>query len=379
MMRDVVVVAIDSFKGGLSAIEACRAVEAGLQEADPSMEVRLMPMADGGEGTAKTILAARAFGEWIVSDVAGPLPDCTVEAGWAWFNEDWTAVVEMATANGLPLLAPSERNPLLTSTYGTGQIILEAARRGARHILLALGGSATVDGGVGAAMALGWRFLDKNGADVPKGGGSLRLIDRIVVPEQRQLPRISVLCDVINTISGPQGAAAVFGPQKGATGAMVTALDAGLEHLAERIQTQLGIDILHLEGGGSAGGLGAGAVAFMGATLEPGVEMILRTTRFAEALRGADLCITGEGCFDIQSLNGKVVSGVAAEAQKQDIPVTVFAGCVDAQPFEYQPYGIKEAIAIHPSDMPLREAMEREAEMLRETAIRWMSEETQIF
>lgn len=372
MRRLAIVVAADSFKGGLSAPEACRAIAEGLRDANPEVEVRLKPMADGGEGTAAALLSARPGGAWVSARVAGPLPERAVDASFAWFPDDRTAVVEMAAANGLPLLAEQERNPLVTSTLGTGQLIAAAIRRGARRIVLAIGGSATVDGGVGAATALGWKFLNGNGIQVPPGGGHLRQIARIVPFCGPALPPVTVLCDVTNPLCGPRGAAEVFGPQKGATPAMVAHLEAGLAHLADCVRTQLGKDVLALAGGGAAGGLGAGAVAFFDAELKPGIATVLEVSRFDSALRGADWCLTGEGSFDRQSLDGKVVSGVAAAARAAGVPVVVLAGRIRATVDEYRPHGIHAAIATHDPMMPLDEVLRCEYELLRTTAARWL-------
>jgi len=369
-----IVIAMDKFKGGLSAGEACRNVAAGLREVDPTVVSLEIPLADGGEGTAAALMAARSGGEWIPVTVAGPLTDRAVVAGYAWFPDDLTAVVEMAAASGLALLADHQRNPLVTSTYGTGQLLEAAARRGARRILLTIGGSATVDGGVGAAAALGWRFLDTNGNDVPPDGGHLLEIALIVPPATRILPPVTVLCDVTNPLCGPLGAATVFGPQKGATPAMVTILEAGINHLTERILADLGRDLTNLPGGGAAGGLGAGAAVFFDAGLAPGIATIMDAARLGDALADAAWCITGEGSFDSQSLDGKVVSGVAATARQAEVPVVVIAGRVEIEPATFRPHGIHAALATHAPDMPIREVMRREAELLRATAARWMRE-----
>ncbi len=367
-----IVIAMDKFKGGLTAGEACRHVVAGLREVDPSVVCVEKPLADGGEGTVAALMAARPGGEWIPVTVDGPLRDRSVNAGYAWFADDLTAVVEMAAASGLTLLDTRERNPLATSTYGTGQLLLDAIRRGARRILLTIGGSATVDGGVGAAAALGWRFLDGNGHEITPDGGHLLEIARIVAPASRILPPITVLCDVTHPLCGPLGAAAVFGPQKGATPAMVSILEAGLTHLAECVRIDLGRDMKDLPGGGAAGGLGAGAVVFFDADLAPGIATVMATARLHDALAGAAWCITGEGSFDNPSLDGKVVSGVAAVARQAGVPVVVMAGRVDVDPAVFRPHGIHAALATHPPEMPIREVMQREAELLRATAACWM-------
>ncbi len=376
-----IVVAMDSFKGGLCAADACRYVARGLREANADATVVLKPMADGGEGTAAALLAARAGGAWIPVTVAGPLPDRPVTAGYAWFDDDRTAVIEMAAANGLPLLAEHERNPLKTSTYGTGQLIKAALDRGAQRILLAIGGSATVDGGVGAATAIGWRFLDADNQPVPPGGGYLRDIASIVpttavFAASGSATRIKVLCDVTNPLLGEHGAAAVFAPQKGASPDAVAILEKGLTHLAQRVREELGFDMTALAGGGAAGGLGAGAAAFFNADLTPGIDAIMTAAKLHDALQDADWCLTGEGSFDTQSLHGKVVSGVAAAARKAAVPTVVIAGRVKAVPENYRSHGIQTALATHDPDMPLDEVIRREPELLQATAARWLRENT---
>ncbi|MFW5893763.1 MAG: glycerate kinase [Verrucomicrobiota bacterium] len=369
-----IVIALDSFKGGMDAESACKAVAHGIRRADPRVECRLKPMADGGEGTASAIMASRSDGEWISCRVTGPLPDRQADAGFAWLAEDGIAVVEMAAASGLPLLKENERDPMRTTTYGTGELLQAAAEHGARQILLTIGGSATVDGGIGAAAAAGWQFLDKNGVALTPAGGSLTEIARIVGPKQNTLPPVTVLCDVTNPLTGERGAAAVYGPQKGATPAMVKTLAAGLRNLAERIEVDLGCSgIAELPGAGAAGGLGAGAVAFFNAELSPGVSTVIKANGLKEALSGADWCITGEGSFDDQSLDGKVVSGVAEAAREQQVPVVVFAGRVKADMSKCRKHGIQQAIATHAADMPMEEAIRRESEDLSDTATEWFN------
>lgn len=368
-----IVVALDSFKGGLDAETACETVAQGIRRVDPAVECLLKPVADGGEGTAAAILASRSDGEWFPKTVTGPLPDKKVEAGFAWLADDRTAVVEMAAASGLPLLKEQERNPMAATTYGTGELLKAAAEHGARRILLTIGGSATVDGGTGAAAALGWRFLDKNGKPVPADGGHLEKIVKIVPPPTNQLPPVTVLCDVTNPLSGPRGAAAVYGPQKGATAEMVEQLEKGLSNLAARIEKDLGRrQIAEMPGAGAAGGLGAGAAAFFNADLAPGISTVIEAVGLKKALDNADWCITGEGSFDDQSLDGKAVSGVADAARQKEVPVVVLSGRVKADPEKWRKHGIREAIATHAAEMPMEEVIRREAELLADTAAEWV-------
>jgi glycerate kinase len=280
----------------------------------------------------------------------------------------------MATASGLPLLKPEQRNPLKTTTCGTGQLIQAAIDHGANHILLAIGGSATVDGGVGAAMALGWRFLAENGREVSFGGGQLLNIARILPPPQPLDVDVEVLCDVDNPLCGEHGAARVFGPQKGATPAMVERLDAGLAHLARLVKEQLGRDIACLPGAGAAGGLAAGAVAFMNGRLISGVHAVMSQIRLPEAVTGADWVITGEGSFDGQSLRGKVVSGVVRVARAAGARVAVCAGQVRLEPETYRQAGIETAAACMEAGMELDYALAHSAELLDCAARRFARE-----
>ncbi len=363
-----ILVAFDSFKGSLSASQACSVVAAVVRAAKPDWALKCQPLADGGEGTAE-VLAAASAGCWVdVQGIVGPLQGMTLKASFAWLPETETAVVEMARASGLALLTDDQRNPLQTTTFGTGQLLAAAIDRGAREVLLTLGGSATVDGGTGAARALGWRFLDARGNDVPLGGRGLIDIRR-VVPSSRPMPVISVLCDVTNPLCGPQGAARVFAPQKGATPWQVDMLEAGLENLAGVIQSELGIQVKGLPGGGAAGGFGAGAVAFFGGSLHSGISVVMEKIQFEEQVRWADWVITGEGCLDRTSLQGKVVCGVLESARRWGVPVAVVAGQVRLCEAELSHAGIDLALASLPEDLEIGEGIARAAELLANTAL----------
>jgi glycerate kinase len=362
-----IVIAMDSFKGCLTAQEACKIVAEGFASVLPDLEIVTRPMADGGEGTAQTMIAARG-GKWISAEVSGPLPGMRIEAGFAFFKDTKTALVEMATASGMQLLPAEHLNPLNTTTYGTGQLIKAAADYGAKRILLAVGGSATVDGGVGAAMALGWRFLDENGRQLGLGGGEIERIRKINRPEELNLPEMCVLCDVSNPLCGGKGAATVFAPQKGATPKMVTRLKKGLRNLADVAKKQLCCDIANIPGGGAAGGLAAGAVAFMNASLVPGVETVIEASGLREDIKDADWVITGEGKFDQQSLHGKVVSGIAGLAKESKIKAGVIAGSVELNPKQWRKLGIADAVSIRTKQMNLDYAINNCRELLREKA-----------
>jgi len=362
-----IVVAMDSFKSSVTAMRACDIVAEAVRTQLPDAIVVTKPMADGGEGTAVTLMAA-AGGQWVEVEVMGPLPEMRVNAGFVWLPKTRTAVVEMATASGLPLLRPDQYNPLKTTTYGTGQLIQAAIDRGAEQILLAIGGSATVDGGVGAAMALGWRFLDTGGGETGLGGGHLAEIDQILPPAQGIAAAVKVLCDVDNPLCGEHGAACVYGPQKGATPEMVEVLDANLAHLAERIKNQLGLNIRDLPGAGAAGGLAAGAVAFLDGRLVSGVDEVIVQNHLKEELADADWVITGEGRFDTQSLRGKVVSGVAGAAREAGAKVAVLAGQVLLSPELYRRSGIEIALPLMTGSMTIDYAIAHTDTLLAEAA-----------
>ena len=359
-----IVIAMDSFKGCLSARDACAAVSRGILKEVPRAELVLRPMADGGEGTARTVLEASA-GQWISLRVTGPLPSMRVDGGYAWLPDAGpAALVEMAAASGLPLLRDDQRDPMRTTTYGTGELLVDAVRRGARRIWLAVGGSATVDCGVGAASALGWRFLDASGEQVGPGGAGLHQIVRIERPPDLELPPVEVLCDVDNPLTGPHGAARVFGPQKGATATEVDSLDAALGRFAATVREELGVEIESLPGAGAAGGLAGGAVAFMGASLVPGVDAVMRAINLFEAVTDAAWVVTGEGAFDSQSLHGKVVSGVARAARTAGSRVAVIAGAVNLAPELAYAEGIDAVLPSTPGGMPLETALQRADELL---------------
>ncbi len=372
--RMKIVIAFDSFKGSLTAESACREAALALVEQRPEAVPVEKPMADGGEGTAAALLAARG-GEWIQAPATGPLPSMTVDAGYAWLAADETAVVEMASASGLTLLRRDQLNPLATTTLGTGELVRAALERNPRRLLLAVGGSATVDGGIGAAHALGWRFLDERGDELPPIGASLARIHTIRPPDRRPpAGLITVLSDVTNPLCGPRGAAPVFGPQKGASPEQVALLDHGLERLAACIHAQLGRDLRAMPGGGAAGGLAAGAVAFMNATIQPGIETIMNAAGLADALDGADWVVTGEGSFDEQSLHGKVVSGVARIAQARGVRVAVLAGRIALDPARFPSAGIAYADAITPPGLSMDDAIRQAPHLLHQAVVRFVEE-----
>lgn len=365
-----IVVATDSFKGTLRADEACEIIADAIRKTLSDVSVMVKPMGDGGEGTARAMIQ-EGDGRWIPQTVMGPLPHMQLQAGFAWFGDE-TALVEMASASGLELLRPEQMNPLKTTTFGTGQLVRAAVDYGAKTIFLAVGGSATVDGGVGAAAALGWKFLSDRGTEVPLGGGGLEKLTRILAPSPNWLlrskngepVRVEVLCDVDNPLCGEHGAARVYGPQKGATPSMVETLEVGLRNLARLVREQLGREIENLPSAGAAGGLAAGAVAFMDASIVSGIETVMARSNLSAELESADWVITGEGSFDRQSLYGKVVSGVLRMARQSNTRVAVLAGQIRLPEDQWRENGIDAAIAAKPDEMPLDYALKNSRTLL---------------
>jgi glycerate kinase len=322
-----VVAAPNPFKGSLTAPMAAGAIKRGVLEVWRDAEVLEVPVADGGEGTVDALIAAHG-GERITVTVEGPLGD-PVEAAFGLIDQGGTAVVELAAASGLPLVPPGRRNPGSASTYGFGQLLDAARRRGVSRIVAGIGGSATNDGGAGMAQALGYRLLDAGGVDLPRGGAALRGLARIdaseVEPGWREV-EVSVACDVTNPLCGPQGATAVYGPQKGVTPELVEELDSALARLAEVIAQDLRAQVAELPGAGAAGGTGAGLVAFVGARLLPGAPLVVEAAGLDRALRGSDLLFGGEGRVDSQTIYGKGPIEVAHRARQAGVPAILLAG-----------------------------------------------------
>lgn len=319
-----VVVAPNAFKGTLTATVAARAMAAGVREAFPGAEVFEVPVADGGDGTVEALVDAN-HGEYRTARVEGPLGD-PVDARFGLIDRR-TAVVELATASGLALLDPARRDPRNATTYGFGQLLEAAREQGAREIIAGIGGSATNDGGAGMAQAVGYRLLDADGGEIPRGGAALARLARIEAGRFSRWPqRLRVACDVDNPLVGPRGASHVYGPQKGADPATVRALDAALGHLAEIVARDLGVDAESLPGAGAAGGTGYGMVAFLGAELVPGAPLVVEAAGLDARLEGADLVITGEGRVDAQTAYGKAPGEVAKRAHRAGVPVLLLAG-----------------------------------------------------
>ena len=339
-----IVVAPDKFAGTLTAEQAARAIEAGLLRARPDAEVVRVPVGDGGAGTLAAVLAA-GF-ERVPLSATGPTGE-PVAAAIAVRGDE--AFVEMAEASGLARLPGGVFDPLGASTYGTGELVRAALDRGARRVVLGIGGSATSDGGAGMAAALGVRFLDADGAPLPPGGAALlRLasIDAAGLDPRVAAVEVTLASDVDNPLVGPDGAAAVYGPQKGAGPDQVLLLDSALRRYARVLAAELGLDLAATPGAGAAGGLGAGAIAFLGSRVRPGIELVLDLVGFGAALAGAGLVVTGEGKLDAQSLRGKAPLGVARAATAEGVPVVALAGVVEVARRELRAAGFEEAHAL---------------------------------
>ncbi|WP_137663245.1 glycerate kinase family protein [Enterococcus hulanensis] len=332
-MKKTFVLAPDSFKESMSAKRACEAMERGIRKVLPDAKVVQVPMADGGEGTVDALVDGSG-GTSVEVTVSGPIPTEKVRTYFGLLADRQTAVIEMAKANGIELLSEEKRNPLITSTYGTGQMIKAALDQGVKKIIIGIGGSVTNDGGAGMAQALGVRLLDKENNDLAAGGGALsRLakIDMTTIDARLADTEVVIASDVTNPLTGPNGASVIFGPQKGATLEMVEELDKNLAHYAEIIKKDLAIDIAKQAGAGAAGGLGAGLLVFAGASMHSGVDLVIELTHLEEEIAHADYVFTGEGGMDFQTKFGKAPYGVAKLAKKYNKPVFACAGYIGEQ------------------------------------------------
>lgn len=339
-----IILAPDKFRGSLTAQQVCDAMREGILLAQPNATTTALPLADGGEGTAQ-VLTDATNGSWHTVVVADPLGR-PVEAGFGLSGDGQTAYVELALASGLSLLSDTERNPLRTTTYGTGELIRAAVAVGASTVILCIGGSATTDGGVGLAQALGWQFFDASGTLLSPTGGDLMAIHHLVAPTLPLPVSVRVACDVQNPLYGPAGAAVVYGPQKGASPTDVARLDAGLRHLAQLVTDQLGHDLANVPGAGAAGGAGFGALAFLNATLEPGVDLVLDVLQFEQHLQQANLVLTGEGKLDQQTLQGKLLAGVCRRAHQGNVPTVALCGTLTLSPDQIGTLGLLSAFSI---------------------------------
>lgn len=367
-----IVVAPDTFKGSISAMDICSAVEEGISRVIPEAHVIAIPLADGGEGTMENMVFS-SNGTIKQQNVRGPLGQ-QVNAAYGVLGDGQTVVVEMAQASGLTLIAHNERDPFAATSYGTGELIKNALDEGYRKFVIGLGGSATNDGGTGMLKALGMKLLKKDGTTLPEGGSHLHELayyDDSGLDSRIKEASFTIASDVTNKLCGPQGASAVFGPQKGASPEMVQLLDQSLNHFAEIVLKQKGMDMREMEGGGAAGGMGAGLITFLQAEVKSGIEVIMEEIHFEAFIEDVDLIITGEGRLDTQTLSGKVISGVCKAAKKHNVPVIALCGGVEINSSELNELGLLSAFSIVPGPCSLEEAMKK--------APHWIINQTESF
>lgn len=365
-----ILIAAGAFKQSLTATEACAAIAMGLQQSGLGADLAQLPIADGGNGTLDAFLATG--GQRMTLPVLDPLGR-PIQADYGLLEGGETAVIEMALASGMELLAPDELNPMIASTFGTGQLMADALERGVERIIIGLGGSATVDGGMGCLQALGLRLLDENGNEVPAGGAGLAQIATFDVsgmdPRWRRA-QIVIASDVENPTLGEKGAARIFGPQKGADATMVEQLERNLRHCFTRLHEQRGIDVRGVKGGGAAGAFAAGLMAFLSCEIVSGIDMVLAQNRFEDKLEEATLVITGEGQIDAQTLGGKGPLGVAKLAAAQGVPTIALVGGLNIDDAQLHAAGVQAAFPIVDMPMPLQAALDDAADLLRRSALR---------
>lgn len=360
-----IVIAPQAFKGSISALEAAKAMDKGVRKVFSQIETVLIPVADGGDGTLETLVESSS-GTLRTAEITGPLGKKTT-AHWGAMGNNQIAIIEMARTSGLAMVPPAKRNPLITTTYGLGEMIRHAMEAGFRRFIIGIGGSATNDGGTGMAQALGIHFTDLSGNELPFGGAGLSKLHKIDISQID--PRIlqsefMVACDVSNPLTGPEGASEVYGPQKGATPEMVVQLDQALTHLAQVIKKDLGLEINDISGAGAAGGLGGGLIAFLNGKLQTGVDIVLDTLRLDDKLYGADLVITGEGSLDFQTVYDKAPIGVAKRAKRNGIPVIAISGSLGNGYTNIHAHGIDAALAIIRYPMTLEESSQNASELI---------------
>jgi len=366
-----VIIAPQGFKGGISGLEAAKAIARGVLAAVPDAETVLLPVADGGDGTLHALVDATG-GEIFTCTVTGPINQ-QVEAQWGVMGDGRTAVIEMAKASGLAMLPTQRRNPRTTTTLGTGQLLREASEKGFSRVIIGLGGSATNDAGAGMATALGAKFLDASGNPLPPGGAALARLDRVDTSGMiESLSGIEIVgaTDVTNPLCGPTGASAIFGPQKGATEEVVAELDAALLNFAQIVKRDTGQDVLDIPGAGAAGGLGAGLIAFAGAKLQSGIDMVCQMLDFDRHLEGADLVFTGEGRVDLSTVFDKAPVGVARHAKAHGVPTVLLAGSLGDGHEQLYDHGVASVLCISDGAMSFQQALGRTGDMLQGTAER---------
>ncbi|GGH83745.1 glycerate kinase [Pullulanibacillus pueri] len=367
-----ILIAPDSFKGSASTTEVAQAIRAGILEVLPDAETTILPMADGGEGTTHALVAA-SHGELFTTTVHDPLGRPII--GEYGVIHQKTAVIELASASGLTTLKPSELNPYEATSYGTGELMIHALNQGIKHFIICLGGSATNDGGAGLLQALGFRFLDKNDEPLSSGGLALQKLHSIDVshvdPRVREA-QFEIACDVTNPLIGPNGASAIFGPQKGATPKMVAALDHALAIFADCIEKELGVKIHNLPGAGAAGGTAGGLIAFLNGTLKPGITMVTEALNLENLIqeKAFDLLLTGEGKIDGQTASGKVVAGLSQWAKQYHLPVIALAGAIEGDLTPLYEKGLTSAFSIADGPMSLEDSMEKGKVLLQKQTAR---------
>ena len=375
-----IVVAPDSFKGSLTAVEVSDAIEQGIREIFPEAEIVKIPMADGGDGTVQCLVNATG-GKILREKVTGPLGD-EVLASYGILGDKKTAVIEMAEASGLTLVPENKRNPLITTTYGTGQLIKAALDQGCRKMIIGIGGSATNDGGAGMLQALGVKLLNQEGKEVGFGGGELKKVFRIdtkYLDNRLSETKVLIASDVSNPLCGPQGASRIYGPQKGATPKMIKKLDESLAYFAEIIKRDLNKDVKDMPGAGAAGGLGASLMAFLDAELRPGIEIIIEIVKLEQAIKDADLVITGEGKIDGQTIYGKAPIGVAKIAKKYNIPVIAVAAIIGEDADIVYQYGINTLIKISEPPMSLAEPKSKKVWLIKKSIKQFLERKKEAF
>ncbi|MCG3862753.1 MULTISPECIES: glycerate kinase [unclassified Photobacterium] len=353
-----IIIAPDSYKESLTAMEVATAIENGFRQVLPNAEYIKLPMADGGEGTVQSLVDASS-GRIIECTVTGPLGE-QVNGFFGLMGDGKTAIIEMAAASGLHLVGPEQRNPMLTTSFGTGELILAALDKEIEHIIVGIGGSATNDGGIGMAQALGVRLLDENNKQISYGGGALARLHHIDISDidpRLAKVKLEVACDVDSPLCGDKGASQVFGPQKGATPEMITQLDDNLAHYAKIIKRDLGTDVKDMAGAGAAGGMGAALLGLFNAQLRPGIEIVMDAVNLADVLKDADLVITGEGRIDSQTIYGKTPIGVARTAKRFNKPVIGIAGCLSYDCDVVHEHGIDAVFSVVPRSVSLAEAL----------------------
>ncbi len=361
----MIIIAPDKFKGSMTAVEAAKSMARGIKAVYPRAELTLLPLSDGGEGLVESLVEA-VNGSIETTLVTGPL-GAEVEARWGIIRNGETAVIEMSSASGLSLISENLRNPAITTTYGTGELIKAALDRKCSELIIGIGGSATNDGGAGMARALGVKFIDKSGQLLKEGGAELNRLDRIDVSgidSRLQGKDIKVACDVNNPLTGPQGASHVYGSQKGATPEMAEQLDRALNNFASVVKRDLGLNIDSVPGAGAAGGLGAGLIAFLGAKLHSGIDLVLDTLEIDKILPGCALLITGEGQLDSQSVYGKAPIGAARRARQYNVAVLALAGALEGSLSAFREEGITASFAIADGPLSLKESIDRGPQLL---------------